>query len=188
MMDIRLSGIAAWLVLIGFLVLSYWLLAADDIAAIKEAEQDYLQRSALLARLMALPEEEEAIRAQLDQLSIEASERFLFRGDETVIQSEMQLQVRQLGARAGVNIQSMRPMMLPRQTPPLGAAALEINFVTNFELLVDFFHLLEANEPLLKVRDLSVSVRRQSTVSEHAELAVSMQIIGLRQITGRMQS
>lgn len=187
-MDIRISGIAAWAALIGFLILAYWLLVASDIAVIEETEQDYIQRLALLARLEALPEEEEAIRDQLDQLSIEASERFLFRGNETVIQSEMQLQLRRLGARAAINIQSMRPMALPRQTAPLGASAVEVNFVTNFELLVDFLHLLEANEPLLKVRDLSVSIRRQSTVSEPAELAVSMQVRGLRQIFERKQS
>ena len=180
-MKSRINGLLAWLMLLLTTGGIIWILIAPTLAEIAQQEQDYVRKLALLARLEALPKEEQAIRQTLDSLSNDAASRLLYAGDHNSVQSQLQLDIRQLAARSNINVNSVRSLPAFRQSGMVQGASVQLNLDLTQEGLIQFLKEIEQAEPILRVKRLTVRVRQESTESSAAQLSVALEMTGFRQ-------
>ena len=184
MLTEKVKGYFLWAVVLSLAAFLVWLTWLPTLNRIELQEDEYVRKANLLRRLQALPTEEAAIRERLETLSSEAAARLLYSGEHNSTLSMMQRDVRQLAATHNINLSSVRTLANFQQPGPIQRSALQLNLVTDQKGLVQFLAAIEQAEPLLRVKRLTVRVRRPSTEYSAAELSVLMEIGGFRQVGG----
>ncbi|MBO6504465.1 MAG: type 4a pilus biogenesis protein PilO [Kordiimonadaceae bacterium] len=168
------------IVFLSILSFGYWSLTAETWSDIAVAKQGYLQQKRLLARLQQLPKREEQIRAALQELNTGFVEASLYAGDNSAVRTQIQRDIRQVAASAGLNIGNMRPLLARELDDELIFTPIQLTFSATHDDNLAFLTALESVEPILRVNRMSVSVQTPSEVDRPATLSVTMEVGGYR--------
>lgn len=172
------KGAAAWAILILFLFAGAYLFAGEDVERAAQLEQIYLRKVSLLQRLETLPKREAAIRRKLADLGNEEAEQYLYSGDHRSAQVLIQRDLRTLADGVGLAFGSMRPLSRGHQSADIIPAVVQVTFSTNHETLIKLLERIDAAQPMLKVKKLSISKQRESSETQAAVLKAVLEVSG----------
>lgn len=179
-MKTSITPVVCWAIVLGLFAGGYYVIVKEDLATVAELERTYLRKKALLQRLQELPDRELSIKRKLADLGNDAATRHLYEGDHNAVQSNVQLDLRNIASESSVAIDRMTSQRASRTDGPLAEAKVDVSLTATNEGLIKFLSAIEAREPLLSISKLGIRVQRPSTRTEPARLSISAEISGYR--------
>ncbi|UTW58733.1 hypothetical protein KFE96_00045 [Kordiimonas sp. SCSIO 12603] len=167
--------------------LSVYALISSDLDRVTQMEAGIARKKALLERLNSLPKQEEAIRQKLIEFSEAAAEEHLYEGSYSIVQSQIQRDVRQIAEDVDVQIGTVRSLNNTRQAGLISRTSVQMSWVSGYDDLLKFLHRMESWKPFLQVRKMSVRVVKPSDVYTPASLSIVMEVSGYRKREGETE-